>query len=129
MDDEDQNYRDRWLNCFLAAYATIGVLSGIAISVATSIKMDGNTNLVGAVCILSAIQVALILWMFQRMRAIYDRLGFTPRFKDNSAENAFNAETERQARIGKRLRQYCERTIHLILLVQGILLWFAWSYE
>lgn len=127
MDDEDQTYRDRWLNCFLAAYATIGVLSGIAISVATAIRREENSALVGAVCILSAIQVALILWMFQRMRVIYDRLGFTPKFKDALAEEAFTRETQRQAQIGKRLRQYCERAIHLILLIQGVLLWLAWK--
>ena len=88
-DDDDQEYRGRWLDCFLATYATVGILSGFAVSVATSIKKEENAGFVGAVCILSAIQIFLILWIFHRLRRVYDRLGFTPKFGDAGVEEKF----------------------------------------
>ena len=126
MEDEDHNYRSRWLDTFLATYAMVGVLAGIAVAVATNIKKDNNATLVGAVCILSGIEVVLILWMFRRLRMVYDHLGFTPTFGDERAQEEFLSCTKHYADRGKAIRKASELVIHFSLGLQALLLWLAW---
>ncbi|MDB6094240.1 MAG: hypothetical protein JWM32_1802 [Verrucomicrobia bacterium] len=128
MGDTEENYRDRWLDRFLATYVMLGVGSGIAVSLAIGVRHPGNVRLVAAVCGLSALQAVLILVMFHRLRTVYERLAFRPPPSNASEAKVFNAhDTPQFAEAKQNLRRVSERIIHVTMALQAVLLWLAWA--
>jgi hypothetical protein len=128
MDIEEQNeiYRDRFLNSFFASYSMIGVLAGIVVAVAAIIRKPDNSWIVDFASFLSFIQILLIVLMFHRFRRTYDLLGFAPKKADNAPCHVYNSKTMDYANKSKIIRRFSEKVIHLALLGQIVLLVIAW---
>jgi hypothetical protein len=128
MDLEEQNeiYRDRFINSFFASYSMIGVLAGIVVAVAAIIRTPDNSWIADFACFLSVIQILLIVLMFHRFRMTYDLLGFAPKVADDAPGHEYNSKTKDYANKSKIIRRVSEKVIHLALLAQIVLLVIAW---
>ncbi len=126
LEEQNEIYRDRFLNSFFASYSMIGVLAGIVVAIAAIIRTPDNSWIVDLATFLSVVQILLIVLMFHRFRRTYDLLGFAPKEADDASDHPYNSNTKDYANKSKIIRRISEKVIHLALLAQVILLVIAW---
>ena len=105
----------------------IGVVSGIAISVAISIanhsaRVPKDISVYAGICC-----VLFTVLLFWRIRSLYDFLGFTkdPTTKDEL--DAYERNNNRRSRRAKYVRKILEVFIHIFLSIQVVSLVIAYG--
>jgi len=127
LEEQNEIYKDRWITIFVGGYSTIGVVSGIGVSVSASIT-DAAAHFPKIISTYSGICCVLcIVLLFWAIRSMYDFLAFHKDPTDEKGLNEYKAEKDRRFRRGKCTRKILEILSHIFLAIQMASLIFATS--
>jgi hypothetical protein len=125
LEEQNEIYKDRWLTIFVGGYSTIGVVSGIDVSVSASIT-DTDAYFPKIISTYSGICCVLcIVLLFWAIRSMYDFLAFHKDPTNEKELNEYKAKKDIRSQRGKRTRKILEILSHIFLVIQMAALIFA----